>query len=476
MTRPSTTVIVCLCLVLAGCGGTVAPGDSPDTATRTVTDAQATPDTPATDATAADAQATATQASSETDRSELGVEDGVSATAELNVTPGDGLTGDELEVVVDRTIARVELIRQLEFTGSIDLRVISRAEYRERSLGGTPPARVERLREQQHEAMFLVGENESVAETYAGLYGGSVTGSYSPATDTLVIVSDTAAPTVDTRTLAHELVHALQDQQFGWGRADGPDDRAALNGLREGDATYVDTLYGERCEAEWSCLPTPESSDTADEYNPGLLAVVTQPYVDGAQFVHELRQRGGWDAVNAAYDDPPTTTEQTIHPDAYPNETAVAVDVPDRSGDEWGPIVGVGDRTVGELGVYATLLSTGVASLDDHNTTDGPYSSRNYSHPASEGWAGDSLVAYTDTEQDGYVWKLRWDSPADARAFAAAYRDGLGRQGAQSVDNDTYVIPEGRFADAFRIERDGDTVVVTNAPTVSDLEQIRSRE
>jgi len=37
-----------------------------------------------------------------------------------------------------------------------------------------------------------------------------------------------------------------------------------------------------------------------------------------------------------------------------------------------------------------------------------------------------------------------------------------------------YVVPDGGFADAFRLERDGDMVVVTNAPTVSDLEQIRT--
>src|SRR5262249_57338089 len=41
------------------------------------------------------------------------------------------------------------------------------------------------------------------------------------------------------------------------------------------------------------------------------------PYVYGTPFVHALRRRGGWDAVNAAWDDAPTTREQILHVDKW---------------------------------------------------------------------------------------------------------------------------------------------------------------
>ena len=442
MDRRLTAFLVCLSVVVAGCG---AVGSSPE------------PDRSVVDRSADD---------------RLGVESGVAANASLNVTTADGLDRWELAAVVDRTMARVELLRGLEFVESVDLRVVSRSEFRDdgRFGGGNSPAN-RQLRAQVHEATFLLGEDESVVDAYDQLYGDRVAGYYDATADEIVVVAN--ADRLDTRTLAHELVHALQDQQFGAHPTDSRDARAAVTGLREGDARYVDTLYEERCETEWSCLPTPDD-DAAGDYDRELFAMLYQPYADGAQFVHELRQRGGWEAVDAAYTDPPTTTEQTIHPDAYPDETAVSVAVTDRSGDEWGPVVGAENETLGELGAYVTLLASGAVDTEHHTTADGPYSPRNYSHPATAGWAGDTFVPYTDGDRAGYIWKLRWDSPADARAFAASYREGLAGLGARAVGDGVYVVPDGGFADAFRLERDGDTVVVTNAPTVSDLEQIRT--
>ena len=443
MDRRLVALLVCLSVVVAGCG-TVGSSTEPS---------------PVVD---------------RSDDDRLGVESGVSADASLDVTTSGGLDRWELAAVVDRTMARVELLRGLEFVESVDLRIVSRSEFRaDERFGGDGRAH-RRLRAQVHEATFLLGEADSVSDAYDRLYGDRVAGYYDATADEIVVVAD--ADQIDTRTLAHELVHALQDQHFGARPTDSRDARAAVTGLREGDARYVDTLYAERCGTEWSCLQSPDD-DTGTDYDRDLFAMVYQPYADGAQFVHELRQRGGWDAVDAAYADPPTTTEQTIHPDSYPDETAVSVTVTDRSSGEWQPVPGAENETLGELGAYVTLLASGAVDTATHDSSDGPYSPRNYSHPATTGWAGDTFVPYTDdNDRAGYVWKLRWDSPADARAFAAAYREGLGALGARAVGDGVYVVPGGGFADAFRVERDGDTVVVTNAPTVSDLDQIRTPE
>ena len=41
------------------------------------------------------------------------------------------------------------------------------------------------------------------------------------------------------------------------------------------------------------------------------------PYLAGSTWVSGLWASGGWDAVNAAYDQPPASTEQVLHPEKY---------------------------------------------------------------------------------------------------------------------------------------------------------------
>jgi len=44
---------------------------------------------------------------------------------------------------------------------------------------------------------------------------------------------------------------------------------------------------------------------------------------------------------------------------------------------------------------------------------------------AAAGWDGDRLTAYRGPAgETGIVWMSRWDSPADAREFATAYKAG----------------------------------------------------
>ena len=41
------------------------------------------------------------------------------------------------------------------------------------------------------------------------------------------------------------------------------------------------------------------------------------PYLAGSTWVSGLWASGGWDAVDAAYDQPPASTEQVLHPEKY---------------------------------------------------------------------------------------------------------------------------------------------------------------
>jgi hypothetical protein len=302
---------------------------------------------------------------------------------------------------------------------------------------------------------------------FDALYGEGVLGYYSPARDRIVVVSDEPTPTVDRSTLAHELVHALQDQRLPTvGRADSRDGRLARLGLTEGDAVAVARAYERRCGDGWECLPRPDRSPPSGAIarNQGVYLTVVQPYVSGPAFVDALRERGGWARVNDAYEDPPTSTEQVIHPERYPEDRPVAVELPDRSTDAWQLVA---RETAGEAAIHTSLWARGqVPRPDDAIRTD-------YLDPASTGWAGDRLLAYTDGEETAHVWVTEWETTDDAREFVRSYRSMLRVQlPARILGDGRHRIESGPFADAVSIRRSGTRVTVVAAPTTAALDEV----
>ena len=443
-------------LLLAGCSAGYQGQQSTGTATGGDTPGATPTDGPAT-------------AAPESDR--LGWEAGYDANATLPVNATDGLNESEREAVVARAMARIEEIRGLEFEETVPVEIISREEYRERGVFANDAA--DPVAEQAYEALFLVGEDRAASGVLANLTGTGVVGYYSPGEDRIVLVSDSAAPTVSRATLVHELTHALQDQQLTLSyRAETSDERLAAQGLVEGDAVTVQREYRSRCGVNWTCIDRPSGGAPpggAIARNPGVYLTLIQPYVDGPEFVAALRNPDGdWDAVNDAFGRFPASTEQTIHPEAYPDDAPVNVTVDDRSSDAWER---VGSDTLGEAHLHVMFWSERfVPRPDDAVRTD-------YDHRLSAGWGNDRLVAYRNeaTGEGAYVWRLVWDSPAEAAEFHEGYTRMLrlrldgervrGREG-------TYRIAAGPFGDAFRVRLDGDTVTIVNAPSVDGLSAV----
>jgi hypothetical protein len=456
----------------------------------------------------------------------IGWEAGYWYNESIDVDQSDGLDDAERRAFVARTMARVEHIRGLEFERSVPVEVLSREEYRETTTFARPG---DAFDEQVWEAQFLVGEDELVNETFDTLYGGNVLGYYSPGEGAIVLVSDAADPVIDRGTLAHELLHALQDQTFGLppGRATRDGD-LARNALVEGDARYVEQVYQQRCRTgAWECVPTPpRESSGGPPPNQGVLRSVLFPYSDGPTLVHRLLQRSGsppptrlettptptptptptsasasgpesggsgaaptdgggtngtlpaatradWAPVNDAYGRVPASTEQVIHPEKYPDEPVRRVVVPDRSDDAWRPVAPDRTERLGEASLYVMLLEHHVIDTDEFRSGTGPYSYYNYSHPRTDGWAGDALVPYTDGESYGYVWAIEFDTVADAERFQSSYNLMLLLHvGGRKLDATTYVVDRGPYADAFRLTRRGDRVVIVNAPDRAALDRV----
>ena len=416
----------------------------------------------------------------------IGWEDGYWHDDPIDVDQSDGLSDREIDALVARSTARVEYIREAEFTDPVDVAVISREDYRERQGNATPNASFAAWNNQVWEALFVDGEDTDVQAELSGTFGSSVAGFYAPSSDEIRIVTATPdAPTIDNGTLVHELTHALQDQQ---GRlttarpADATQDAdLAANGLIEGEANYVERRYAQRCGDEWDCAaPSTSGGGGGGTPNLGILLTILQPYSDGPVYVNDLREREGWDGVSAAFDSPPASTEQTIH---LTDEEPVPIAYTDRATDGWRTYPDEGENgsdTVGEASIYVMFWyqarEAGADTIDPRALaqTDSPLDTYNYDAEPSAGWGNDRVFPYRhpDRPEGGYVWVTEWDTPQDAREFRRAHEAILRAHDAER-QNGTWVIPEGEYADAFRVTRDGTRVTIVNGPDPAAVEAIR---
>lgn len=479
-------LVMVVLVVLAGCAQ--APGMDDST---TAGDHTTTPDAP---------RQSPPSSFEDPESDVLGWEDGRWYNESIDVNQRDGLNDSELDQVVSRSMARVEHIRGLEFEERVSVSVVSREEFSQRDRGNTSAAR-RQFDNQKFEALMMVGERTDSIAVQRKNSGAVIGGYYSPEKGEIVVVSEnTTSPKLNEVTLSQELYHALQDQHFDLSSFDQStrERHNAVDGLVEGDGNYVDYLYEQACKrGEWGeCLQDSGGDDVGGQqlanYGPYLLKY--QPYSDGPRFVKQLHEERGWEAVNALYENPPASTEQTIHPDLYGEDRPAEVTVEDRSGADWTRLEPEGRPNYGELGeaglfsmfMYPAYESGGKSQVipvqSFFNYEEGSDQLRaidplNYSHPYSDGWNGDRFVAYTNADGEGaYVWKLAWDSEAEAAEFVEGYRKLLEHRGATPVDDrrNTWRIPEDRpFGDAFSVQQRGDTVVIVNAPTVEDLPDVR---
>jgi hypothetical protein len=395
---------------------------------------------------------------------ELGTEDGYRYNESIAVDPSDGLNDSELDAVVGRSMARLEYMRGLEFTDDVNISIISRAEYR-----NDQPFDYNRTHslwnDQVWEGLFIVGENRDVSDVMNSTLGGAVLGYYEPGTGDIVIVSDSQTPKINRDTLVHELVHALQDQQFGLDESpDTQDAQLARNGVVEGEASLLEDRYRSKCGSDWNCIDVVTGgTSSGGSIDRGLIDVILYPYVVGPTFVAAKEDAGGWAAIDDLHDDYPTSTEQVSNPSLYPDGKPVNVTVADRSNADWerfdhDPVA----DTVGQASMYVMFADNGVISGGGSR----------YQHAATNDWGGDALVPYRNGDQYGYVWETAWDTQKDAREFLDAYRDLLKSHGA-TRDGDVYTVPESSpYGDAFRVTHDSKRVRIVNAPTVDALDEI----
>jgi hypothetical protein len=219
--------------------------------------------------------------------------------------------------------------------------------------------------------------------------------------------------------LSHELTHAVTDQHFDLTRADRlaaatarEDELAAYSGLVEGDASLTMQRYlAERLTPSEQAAAALAAAGDRTPRRDAAPAVIREsmlfPYQEGLRFVRTLYQRGGWAAVDRAYRDPPTSTEQLLHPERYltDRDQPQAVTVPNLSGRLGGGWRSGAEVSFGELDARLLLQEElAVATAES----------------AAEGWDGGRLRTFQRGNRTALALRTVWDSSAEATQFCGA--------------------------------------------------------
>lgn len=294
----------------------------------------------------------------------------------------------------------------------------------------TPPAEFEASQKTLLK-LGLVSKTFRLREYVVQLLREQVAGFYEPKTKEFYLAA--WLPLSDQkRVIAHELVHALQDQHFNlrrfedWPKGDS-DAELAAHALVEGEATLVMIEYDfeqqgmkldmNKIGALTDNMIEQDAGSDAKAYPvlanaPKVLKENLQfPYLYGAGFVGAVLKNRSWSALDKTYSSLPESTEQIMHPERFlVRDRPVKISIPDLGGvlgDQWKNADG---DVNGEFGYLVALAE---------------FVSRRTARGAAAGWGGDRYALYENKATGGMVLVqyTTWDTENDAREFFDAYAE-----------------------------------------------------
>lgn len=326
---------------------------------------------------------------------------------------------------------RVEAIRGLKFKELPHVAVVSRADSRrlarEELDRNTSPS--ERLRREQ--ALKIAGLLRETTSLGHQVIQEFAAGFYDDETGELVLVQ---APWGNRPyyelVLAHELLHALEDQHFELSRLRDPDDDEfthAGDALAEGSAITLEQAYERRffdarerglVDSAWDSVPRPRDSAYLDADADFL-------YQDGPEFVSRALERGckrcpparRWSPVNRLLRHPPRATSAILHPEVRPVSAppvnAAAGRDPEGPGSRWRRLERL---SVGEADVLATLRV--VAKAPEAVATR---AAQGLAGGSMELWGRGAAACPAACRHDRVLsYRLAFSAGREAREFAAA--------------------------------------------------------
>jgi len=367
-----------------------------------------------------------------------------------------GNVPEKITAMTGRILTLASKARMLKVKEPVKLKVLPPSELVaavKKKVSTEIPA--EQIRGEGHAfaALGLIPEKyDYEGETYA-LLEEELAGLYVPEDKTMYVAKDMAPEALES-TLAHELVHALQDQHFGIGdklkfKSGESDMLAAVHAMAEGDATSA--MFDEMIAAKYgletlksknaTLLPDRDPEQMLEEElanktkpskiasAPRFLAVgLLAPYADGMHFIHAMRRRGGpmgWKAVDQAWARPPVTTEQLLHIEKY-DANEPAIDVPSATSNALGAAFKkTYDEVFGEQGgriAFAEWMDVKSAKK------------------AAAGWGGDRVTLYESGDKHAAAWRVVFDNADEATEayglLTYGWARAFGAPALQQVGND----------------------------------------
>jgi hypothetical protein len=303
--------------------------------------------------------------------------------------------------------------------------------------------------------------NLDLYQLYIDLQTEQVLGYYDQIKKELFVRNDGDTLTPSARqTLAHEFVHALQDQHFDLEKmlpSETTDDDGALaiRALVEGDATVSGLLYAQSYmspEDYQSLINDSGNADTSvlDAAPQYIQDSLYFPYNEGVEFVIALGILGGFGPINRAYSEPPASTEQIMHPEKYLKDMpqpAPLVPLTDTLGAGWTH----GDNgTVGEFDLKTILNENGAVDAEG----------------AAAGWGGGVYEYYSNGDKAVQLINTVWDTNRDADEF----EDGLNETFA-SYDKDGTILKDLDGKRFFSVKRLGKQITFGASDDAAALER-----
>jgi len=169
---------------------------------------------------------------------------------------------------------------------------------------------------------------------------------------------------------------------------------------------------------------------------PVLRDLLILPYLVGRDLARAVVASGGAEAMIAAWERPPESTEQVLHPEKFLSREAPRPVVP-RPDPGAGRLLAQG--VLGELLLRTLLDQEGEA-------------------PATSGWGGDAWRLWDTGGPTVLVWKSVWDPPDDAAEFEAGLRARFARRQEALPSRGEWSVYRRSDGWLFGVRRQGDEV------------------
>lgn len=246
-----------------------------------------------------------------------------------------------------------------------------------------------------------------------------------------LFVTETTAPETQSPVLAHELSHAIADQNFNLGKfirqgRKSDDGATARLAIMEGQATWLMSEYlarklGQSLKNSPSLVrmmsALTDSSgqfpvfDSAPLY---LRQTLVFPYTKGMLFQQAVVERDGDAAFSEVFQRPPVSTQQILHPEKYFDQAKpTEPELPDPKLPR--SFKSLAGGSVGEL---------------DHEVLLEQYAGKPASDEIGPHWRGGVFELREDKKAARVVllYAVQWDSSEIARRYFDAYRTAMSKK------------------------------------------------